>query len=217
MEEQPKRFVLSRRRRHDELAKLRKSSEAAAKACAALMCNEDLPSKEVNDISDLTTQWLEQAIAVRVEAVKRDNGLISTERASRLEQWRYVKKEAMKQVSVIQSTLKAFPEIKWQKDVDGNFFVSKDEIERVAEARATLEITPLAFEHWRRANEILEHIRAFRQWEEDNGLTHPLLKTIANCNEIQFLCDHVDGLFSYSPFALKFGQKPDINEILNII
>lgn len=212
-----KRYIMSKRKRRDVLSLLRRQVEAATKAAKVLSQNEDLSGRDVLDISGFNREWLEQSISVHTDAVKSNHVLTSSEREKHLEQWRNIKKEAMKQVSVIQSTLKAFPEIKWQKDVDGNFFVSKDEIERISEARATLEITPLAFEHWRRANEILEHIRAFRQWEEDNGLTHPLLKTIANCNEIQFLCDHVDGLFSYSPFALKFGQKPDINEILNII
>ena len=208
---------MSKRRRHDELAKLRKSSEAATKAAKVLSQHEDLPGRDVLDISGFNREWLEQSILVHTDAVKSNGVLTASEREKHLEKWRNIKKTASAQIGIIQHMLNDWPEVKWQRSDDGLFFVSSAEIERIAEARSTLEITPLAFEHWRRANEILEHIRAFRQWEEDNSLTHPLLAILANYNEYQFFVDSVDGMFSISAISLRYRQEPNKDEYLNII
>lgn len=198
------------------LSLLKRQVEAATKAAKVLSQHEDLPGRDVLDISGFNREWLEQSISVHTDAVKSNHVLTSSEREKHLEQWRNIKKTASAQIGIIQHMLNDWPEVKWQRSDDGLFFVSSAEIERVAELRATIELPPIILEHWRRAQDVLKSIKSFRQWEADHGFTHPSLAVFDNINEYEFYVKSVDGMFNRNPADFRYGRELNKDEFLHI-
>ena len=88
-----------------------------------------------------------------------------------------------------------------------SFFVADDEIDRVAEARATLPVPEVLQEQWARLNNVLNELRQVRQWEANNNLTHPELRTISSMTESKFY----DGALSarLSGFVERYRQRQE--------
>ena len=98
----------------------------------------------------------------------------------------------MRHVDTIQRFTENWPEVKWERGSDGLFFVADDEIDRVAEARATLPVPSELQEQWQRLNNVLKELRELREWETNNGLTHPELRYVESMTEYKFY----DGVLS---------------------
>jgi hypothetical protein len=193
------------------------SAEAATRAAKALVKCEDLPGVYVDGPSEYTAEWLEKAIVVHTKAIKGDPTLTAEQRADYLQRWRNVKKLAARHVDTIQKFVSDWPEVKWERGSDELFYVAEEEIDRVAEVRATLPVPEVLQEQWTRLNNVLKELRELRRWESDNKLTHPELRTISSMTESKFY----DGALSarLSGFVERYRQRQEqrLQTHLNII
>ena len=180
------KFITLEQARRDNRSLLRMAAESATRAAKALSLHEDLPGIYVDEPSGYTAEWLQKSIEIHVKAIKSDPTLTAEQRSDYLGRWRNIKKSALRHVDTIQRFTENWPEVKWERGSDGLFFVADDEIDRVAEARATLPVPEVLQEQWQRLNNVLKELRELREWETNNGLTHPELRTISSMTECKF-------------------------------
>lgn len=201
------KFICLEQTRRDNRSLLRLSAEAATRAAKALTLHQDLPGLYVDEPSGYTVEWLEKSIEIHTKAIKGDPTLTAQQRADYLGRWRNIKKAAARHVDTIQRFTENWPEVKWERGSDGLFFVADDEIDRVAEARATLPVPEVLQEQWARLNNVLNELRQVRQWEANNNLTHPELRTISSMTESKFY----DGALSarLSGFVERYRQRQE--------
>lgn len=185
-------YITLEQARRDNRSLLRTAAESATRAAKDLSLHGDLLGVYVNEPREYTSEWLERAILVHTKAIKGDPTLTAEQRADYLQMWRNIKKAAARHVDTIQRFTENWPEIEWTRGSDELFYVTQDEIDRVAEARATLPVPGVLQEQWARLNNVLEELRELREWETNNGLTHPELRYVESMTEYKFY----DGVLS---------------------
>ncbi len=210
------KFIILEQARRDNRSLLRIAVEAATRAAKALTLHEDLPGIYVDEPSGYTVEWLQKSIEVHVKAIKDDPTLTAEQRADYLGRWRNIRKSAARHIDTIQHFVKEWPEVKWSRESDGLFYVTQDEIDRIAEARATLPVPEVLQEQWARLNNVLEELRQLRQWETDNNLTHPELRAICSMSERTFYDNALSARLS--AVAERYRQRQQrLQTHLNII
>ncbi len=211
------KFICLEQTRRDNRSLLRLAAEAATRAAKTLSLHEDLPGIYVDEPSAYTKEWLEKSISIHTKAIKSDPTLTAEQRTDYLQCWRNIKKSALRHIDTIQRFTENWPEVKWERGSDELFYVAEEEIDRVAEVRATLPVPEVLQEQWTRLNNVLKELRELRRWESDNKLTHPELRTISSMTESKFY----DGALSarLSSFVERYRQRQEqrLQTHLNII
>ena len=199
-------YITLEQARRDNRSLLRMAAESATRAAKALSLHEDLPGIYVDEPSAYTKEWLEKSISIHTKAIKGDPTLTAEQRAD-LGRWRNIKRSALRHIDTIQHFIKEWPEVEWSRGSDGLFYVADDEIDREADVRATLPVPSELQEQWQRLNYVLKELRELREWETNNGLTHPELRYVESMTEYKFY----DGVLSsrLSAVAERYRQRQE--------
>lgn len=211
------KFITLEQARRDNRSLLRIAAEAATRAAKSLTLHQDLPGIYVNEPSEYTPEWLDRSISIHTKAIKTDPTLTAEQRADYLGLWRNVKKSALRHIDTIQRFTENWPEVEWTRGSDGLFFVADDEADRVCEARATLPVPEVLQEQWQRLNNVLKELRQLRQWEANNKLTHPELRTISTMSERAFYDNALSAKLSAVAERYRQRQEQKLQTHLTII
>ena len=211
------KFLTLEQARRDNRSLLRMAVEAATRAAKALTLHQDLPGIYVNEPREYTSEWLGKSIEIHTKAIKGDPTLTAEQRADYLQRWRNIKKAALRHIDTIQHFVHEWPEIEWLRGSDGLFYVDDEELDRISEARATLPVPVIIQEQWQRLTNVLEELRRVRQWEADNGLMHPELRTISSMQENTFYDNALSSRLSAVAERYRQRQEQRLQTHLNII
>lgn len=201
------KYIINEQARRDTASMLRRAIAKATAAADYLVTSPDLPGLCVEDISGFTEDWLQRAINFHVKAIKSDPTITSAERPNKLQYWYNLQQRAREHVQVIQGVVSTYPELRWQRNSDGKFFVPElnDQVERIALDRATQELPALAGEHRRLILQVFSAVEQLRGFEYDNKIEHKKLL------ELRLLLEHngffqtwVCGGFYMVPSMLKY-------------
>lgn len=211
------KLIILEQARRDNRSLLRMAVEAATRAAKALTLHQDLPGIYVNEPREYTSEWLVKSIEIHTKAIKGDPTLTAEQRADYLQRWRNIKKSALRHIDTIQRFAENWPEVVWERGSDGLFFVADDEIDRIAKERSTLPVPEVLQEQWQRLNNVLKELRELREWETNNGLTHPELRYVESMSERTFYDNALSSRLSAVVERYRQRQEQKLQTHLTII
>lgn len=130
--------------------------------------------------------WLREQLGNRIALVRADKSLTAAEREQRLNPWRAIKSRAERAVLKIDGILHNWPELDWLPDADGlNFHIADEQVETLAEQKATREVPPLAEQHWRLITQMRSAVEQLRAFETENDVKDAPLSFLARMTENQ--------------------------------
>ena len=158
--------IILQKEKQTVIAELQRDEAALREAVSRLHSIEELTiPTSLEDIADPT--WVRAQINPRITLIKGDASLTADEQRQRQALWLAVKQKATRTVSKVSEILERWPGLDWQPDADGlNFHIADEQVETLAEQKATREVPPLAEQHWElicSMRSAVERLRAFEQ------------------------------------------------------
>lgn len=177
--------IVIEREKQNVLAEIKRSEATLRDAVSRLRSipELDVPS---NLGSIVDADWLREQLGNRIALVRADKSLTAAERETRLAPWRAIKSRAERTVLKIDGILHDWPELDWLPDPDGlNYHLADEQVETLAEQKATREVPAAAEEHWRLIAQMRTAVEALRRFEVENNVKDAPLVMLSRMSENQ--------------------------------
>lgn len=171
-----------------------RSSEAALRECMDKL--HGIPELELpanlGNIAEVG--WVREQLNGCIALVKSDKSLTADERESRLAPWRAIKAKAERAVNKIAFIINDLQPLEWFPDEDGkNYHLDPNQVEQVAEQKATKPVPTLAEEHWRLIIAMRSAVKQLRDFEQENKVKDIPLSFFARMDEQRIFSEWVSG------------------------
>lgn len=185
--------IVIEREKQNVLAEIKRSEATLRDAVSRLRSipELDVPSNLGNIVD---ADWLREQLGNRIALVRADKSLTAAERETRLAPWRAIKGRAERAILKIDGILHDWPELDWLPDHDGlNFHLSDEQVETLAEQKATRQVPPQAEEHWRLISAMRSAVEQLRTFETENNVKDAPLIVLSRFDEDRLYREWVTG------------------------
>lgn len=175
------------------LAKEKKDAVTAILSAEATLRDAVLKLRSIPELNVPTAlgnivdaDWLREQLGNRIALVRADKSLTAAERETRLAPWRAIKGRAERAVLKIEGILHDWPGLDWQPDPDGlNYHLADEQVETLAQQKATRTVPTLAEEHWRLISAMRSAVEQLRDFEQQHQVKDCPLVMLSRMSESQ--------------------------------